>query len=107
MDIQGSDIGGPSESAPKPDIKIEAAEKTNNVDSKIVKLELKSKVVDWGKIIILHWEHSVAATTSDWIGLYKKGEPSNQQYITWEYITMENNSAKTGTPRWTRLSRVN
>lgn len=65
------------------------ADAKSNVDSKIVKLELNASVVDWGKLIILHWEHSVAATTSDWIGLYKKGEPSNQQYITWEYITVD------------------
>jgi hypothetical protein len=97
VEIQGSDIGmGPAEPSTKPDIKIEPTAEKPNVDSKIVKLEVKSKVVDWGKIVILQWEHSVAATTSDWIGLYRKGEPSNQRYLTWEYVTIEHNSAKSG-----------
>jgi len=62
-------------------------------EKQIVELELKSNVVDWGQYIILNWKHKEDsfATKTDWVGIFKKREPTNTHYISYAYITMDNN----------------
>jgi len=75
----------------QPHIKAEESKEVVNKttpESKYVTLSLEHSVYDWGKYIILNWTHSVFATTSDWVGLYKKDEPTNTNYISYAYVTV-------------------
>lgn len=73
---------------------IEESGKSVSDNSKLVELTLKSDVVDWGGIVILNWKHKGIPTTSDWIGIFKRGEATNTQYVDYKYIGLADNSEK-------------
>lgn len=66
----------------------ENSAKSISDNSKLVELTVKSNVVDWGGIVIVYWKHSGFPTTNDWIGIYKKGEPTHTQYVDYKYVTV-------------------
>lgn len=70
---------------PKPN-PVEDLPKIVSDNSNLVKLTLKSNVVDWGDIVILTWVHSGFPSTSDWIGIFRNGEPTHTQYLDYNYI---------------------
>jgi len=75
------------------DFKVAFEEKKVKEAQDPVSFEVKDSVVDWGKYIVLNWRHTGQPFPTDWIALYKTDEPQNStNYITWEYVVIENNS---------------
>lgn len=72
----------------------EVSNSTQN--SEVVKLTLENTIFDWGKYIILNWKHTGFATPSDWIGLFKKGENTQSNYIDYAYVTLDAKNPSSG-----------
>jgi len=42
--------------------------------------------VNPGQPIVVTWDAPVGHSSADWIGLYRKGESNNRNYISWQYV---------------------
>jgi len=67
----------------------EKSQVTNSEVAFVVDLQITASQAsyDWGKTIIVEWKHSGIATSSDWIGIYKKDDPYTT-YYNWAWVTV-------------------